>query len=90
MKDCVLSRLWDWRDSTARKEDESPSFVLSNSDLVRIGLSLPTSLVQLDRSGRLGFTFLALLSLTRESIFFSRESHEIYIIMKVRLILVVG
>ena len=63
MKDCVLSRLWDWRDSTARKEDESPSFVLSNSDLVRIGLSLPTSLVQLDRLGRLGLTFLALLSL---------------------------
>ena len=36
--------LYDWRDRTARKEDESTAYLLSNDELVAIGLAAPTSL----------------------------------------------
>lgn len=48
-QDCVLNRLWNWRDLTARNEDESPEYILSNAELVRIGLAMPTSAAQFER-----------------------------------------
>ena len=39
VQDSVLSALWSWRDLTAREMDESPAFIMSNSELLRIGLS---------------------------------------------------
>ena len=35
--------IYDWRDRTAREEDESPGFLLSNDELVAIGQAVPTS-----------------------------------------------
>lgn len=39
----ILGLLWNWRDLIARKEDESVSYIMSNSELVRIGLRCPKS-----------------------------------------------
>jgi hypothetical protein len=39
----IFELLWNWRDIIARREDESVSFILSNSELIRIGLKCPKS-----------------------------------------------
>jgi exosome complex exonuclease RRP6 len=44
-----LSMLWDWRDSTARKHDESTAYVCPNHVLVKIAQRLPKSLSELVR-----------------------------------------
>jgi hypothetical protein len=43
-QEAVLAALWDWRDKTARRLDESISFVLSNDSIWRLSLSMPTRL----------------------------------------------
>lgn len=40
-QDIVLSALYAWRDEQARLHDESVDFIMSNSELVRIGLRCP-------------------------------------------------
>ncbi|CAE7719890.1 Exosc10, partial [Symbiodinium microadriaticum] len=37
----ALASLWSWRDSMARREDESPLFIMSNAELLRIGRAIP-------------------------------------------------
>ncbi len=37
----ALAKLWDWRDYHARQEDESCQYIMSNAELVRIGLKIP-------------------------------------------------
>jgi exosome complex exonuclease RRP6 len=49
VQDATLSALWDWRDRTARREDESCAALMSNSELLRIGLHMPQSGVQLEQ-----------------------------------------
>jgi exosome complex exonuclease RRP6 len=44
-----LSMLWDWRDSTARKHDESTAYVCPNHVLVKIAQKQPKSLSELVR-----------------------------------------
>jgi hypothetical protein len=41
-QNAVLSCLWNWRDLTARRTDESGGFIMSNSELLRIGKAIPT------------------------------------------------
>ena len=48
-QDAALSAVWDWRDRTARAEDESVAALMSNSELLRIGLHLPQTGVQLEQ-----------------------------------------
>ena len=54
-QDVVVAALWSWRDLTAREEDESPAFVMSNAELIRIGQRLPRTLQQLEDCGPLSF-----------------------------------
>lgn len=42
-QDTVMAALWQWRDNIARNLDESVHFILSNSELLRIGLMMPTT-----------------------------------------------
>lgn len=42
-QDLAMSALWNWRDLAARQEDESPLFIMSNAELVRIGKAVPSS-----------------------------------------------
>lgn len=42
-QDTVMAALWQWRDSTARSLDESVHYIMSNSELLRIGLVMPTT-----------------------------------------------
>lgn len=39
----ILGHLWNWRDIIARKEDESVTYIMSNAELIRIGLKCPKS-----------------------------------------------
>lgn len=48
-QEAVLTALWNWRDATARKDDESAVYIMSNSELIRISTALPTSLPDLER-----------------------------------------
>lgn len=43
-QETVLAALWDWRDTTARRLDESTGFILANDSLWRLALSTPTTL----------------------------------------------
>ena len=52
-QDMVMAALWSWRDLTAREEDESPAFVMSNAELIRIGQRLPRTLQHLEDCGPL-------------------------------------
>lgn len=52
-QETVVRALFDWRDATARAEDESVAYVMSNAELVRIGLAMPVSLAALGRCGPL-------------------------------------
>jgi ribonuclease D len=47
----ILSLLWNWRDLIARKEDESVSYIMSNSELIRIGLRCPKSELEFHECG---------------------------------------
>ncbi len=42
-QDLAISCLWNWRDLMARNEDESPIYIMSNSELIRIGKAIPNS-----------------------------------------------
>jgi ribonuclease D len=46
-QDCVLAAVWNWRDRLARQLDESPSYIMTNSELLKFGVRfkdfLPTS-----------------------------------------------
>ena len=50
-QDAVVAALWNWRDKTARAADESVLFVMSNSELLRIGCLMPKDVSQLLSSG---------------------------------------
>lgn len=43
----VISALWDWRDREARDKDESIMFILSNAELIRLGMIAPRSVQEL-------------------------------------------
>ena len=43
----TLESLWEWRDATARREDESPIYVCPNQSLLRIATSRPSTLASL-------------------------------------------
>jgi exosome complex exonuclease RRP6 len=43
----VLGALWEWRDETAREQDESPVYVCPNDALLRIALACPVTLTAL-------------------------------------------
>lgn len=40
--EAVLNALWDWRDTTARANDESPGYVMANEKLFRMAAMRPT------------------------------------------------
>jgi len=42
-QDAVMAALWQWRDNTARNLDESIHYIMSNSELLRIGIIMPTT-----------------------------------------------
>jgi len=42
-QDAVMAALWQWRDHTARTLDESVHCIMSNSELLRIGIIMPTT-----------------------------------------------
>ena len=52
-QDMVMAALWSWRDLTAREEDESVAYVMSNAELIRIGQNLPRNMQQLEECGPL-------------------------------------
>lgn len=37
-QDCVLAAAWNWRDLLARDLDESPSYIMTNSELLKFGV----------------------------------------------------
>lgn len=45
----VLQKVFDWRDTTAREQDESPQYVLPQRMLIRIAMELPRSTAELER-----------------------------------------
>jgi exosome complex exonuclease RRP6 len=40
----VLKELWDWRDQTARRFDESQAYVCTNTQLLRLAMACPSNL----------------------------------------------
>lgn len=53
-QDSILMCLWDWRDRHARESDESPAYIMSDSELVRLGMlpQLPRSADELAKAGQ--------------------------------------
>jgi exosome complex exonuclease RRP6 len=49
LQHAALQGLWDWRDQAARDKDESSAVIMSNAELVRIGVNLPLNAVQLEQ-----------------------------------------
>jgi exosome complex exonuclease RRP6 len=41
IQDAALAKLWNWRDLAAREQDESPQYIMTNAELLRIGLKVP-------------------------------------------------
>ena len=44
-----MAALWQWRDNTARNLDESIHYIMSNSELLRIGIIMPTTQSELNQ-----------------------------------------
>lgn len=40
-QDMLLAALFDWRDATARTQDESPLYIMSNAELIRLASAAP-------------------------------------------------
>lgn len=53
-QDSLLMCLWDWRDFHARFADESPAFIMSNAELIRLGMleQLPRTVAELEKAGQ--------------------------------------
>eukprot|EP00571_Detonula_confervacea_P000668 CAMPEP_0172322716 /NCGR_PEP_ID=MMETSP1058-20130122/46705_1 /TAXON_ID=83371 /ORGANISM="Detonula confervacea, Strain CCMP 353" /LENGTH=1045 /DNA_ID=CAMNT_0013038533 /DNA_START=70 /DNA_END=3207 /DNA_ORIENTATION=+ len=49
LQEAVLKALFDWRDKTARQEDESAHYVCSNAALLRIASNRPVTVAALQR-----------------------------------------
>lgn len=49
LQEAALTALWDWRDRMAREKDESSAALVSNAELLRIGVHLPRDAVQLEQ-----------------------------------------
>ena len=47
-KELVLKVLWDWRDLTARKDDESVNYIMSDEEMVRICSRVPVTIDALE------------------------------------------
>ena len=52
-QNATLSCLWNWRDMTARRADESGGFIMSNAELLRIGLAVPSDAQSIVATGPL-------------------------------------
>lgn len=48
-QDLCLAALWDWRDRTARALDESLVYIMSNAELLKIGMTVPRDETSLRR-----------------------------------------
>ena len=55
-QDMVLAALFDWRDATARSNDESVHYVMSNAELLRVGTAIPRTMEELRRCQPLSAT----------------------------------
>lgn len=49
-QEATLVALWDWRDQCARREDDSVQSIMSNAELLRIGLCVPTSISMMEQN----------------------------------------
>ena len=49
-QESTLVALWDWRDQCARREDDSAQSIMSNAELLRIGLCVPTSISMMEQN----------------------------------------
>jgi ribonuclease D len=52
IQESVLAALYAWRDRKARENDESCDYIMSNSELVRIGLVCPKNQMELEVTTR--------------------------------------
>jgi exosome complex exonuclease RRP6 len=48
IQESCLSLLYNWRDEHARSDDESLDYVMSNAELLRLGIKIPQSMEQID------------------------------------------
>jgi ribonuclease D len=49
LQEAALQALWDWRDRMARERDESCPALVSNAEVLRLGVHLPRDAVQLEQ-----------------------------------------
>jgi exosome complex exonuclease RRP6 len=48
LQDSALSSLWNWRDEQSRKEDESNEYIMTDSELLRLGITIPLTKEQME------------------------------------------
>lgn len=48
IQDAAMAALWNWRDRVAREQDESVDYIMANSELLRLGMRLPSSEAELE------------------------------------------
>ena len=48
LQESCLSVLYNWRDERARADDESYDYIMSNAELLRLGIKIPQSIEQID------------------------------------------
>lgn len=48
LQDSILAVLWKWRDNYARELDENVTYIMSNSELLRIGFNMPDNIAELE------------------------------------------
>lgn len=49
LQESALAALWEWRDRMARAQDESSAALMSNAEVLRVGVHLPRNAVQLEQ-----------------------------------------
>ena len=49
LQEAALAAVWDWRDQCARAEDDSCAVLMSNAELLRVGVHIPQTPVQLEQ-----------------------------------------
>jgi exosome complex exonuclease RRP6 len=48
LQESALSSLWNWRDEESRKEDESYDYIMTDSELLRLGITIPLTMEQIE------------------------------------------
>jgi hypothetical protein len=75
LQDSILAILWEWRDNYSRELDENVTYIMSNSELLRIGFNMPDNITEFEACSPLSLLVRENSKLILELIFKAKSTY---------------